>query len=164
VQSEMMNNQLVAPTKIPKDIKNVKEQEAPPSNVGVAGMEGLGNGAPGGVIGGLFSGSAPAPKVKQELPKKVTISAGVSQGLAISRPSPVYPAIAKAARVSGTVVLRATISKSGTIENLTVVDGPPMLRQAALDAVRSWRYRPYLLNGEPVEVDTTVNVIFSLGG
>ena len=163
VQSEMMNNQLVAPTKIPKDIKNVKEQEAPPQSFGVAGMEGLGNGAPGGVIGGLFQGS-PAPKVKQEAPKKVTISAGVSQGLAISRPSPTYPAIAKAARVSGTVVLRATISKTGTIEGLQVVDGPPMLRQSALDAVRTWRYRPYLLNGEPVEVDTTVNVIFSLGG
>ncbi len=84
--------------------------------------------------------------------------------MAISRPQPVYPAIAKAARISGTVVIHATISKTGTIENLQVIDGPPMLRQNAIEAVRQWRYRPYLLNGEPVEVDTTVNVVFSLGG
>jgi len=76
---------------------------------------------------------------------------------------PVYPAIAKAARVSGVVVLQATISKTGTIENLKVISGPPMLQGAATDAVRSWRYRPYLLNGDPVEVETTVNVVFTLG-
>jgi protein TonB len=78
--------------------------------------------------------------------------------------TPVYPPIAKAARVSGTVVLQATISKTGSIENLHIISGPAMLQQAALQAVRSWRYRPYLLNNEPVEVETTVNVIFSLGG
>jgi len=77
---------------------------------------------------------------------------------------PTYPAIAKAARVSGTVVLQATISKQGTIENLRVVSGPAMLQAAAMDAVKNWRYKPYLLNGDPVEVDTQVNVIFSLGG
>ena len=77
---------------------------------------------------------------------------------------PQYPAIAKAARIQGTVVLQATISKSGTIENLHVVSGPPMLQQAAMDAVRSWRYKPYLLNGDPVEVETQVNVVFNLGG
>jgi protein TonB len=77
---------------------------------------------------------------------------------------PLYPPIAKAARVSGTVVLQATISKAGMIENLRVLSGPAMLQQAAMDAVRSWRYRPYLLNGEPVEVETTVNVVFTLGG
>jgi protein TonB len=62
------------------------------------------------------------------------------------------------------VVLQATISKTGSIENLHIVSGPAMLQQAAMQAVRSWRYRPYLLNNEPVEVETTVNVIFSLGG
>jgi protein TonB len=62
------------------------------------------------------------------------------------------------------VVLQATISKNGTIENLRVIGGPAMLQQAAMDAVRQWRYKPYLLNNEPVEVETTVNVIFSLGG
>ena len=77
---------------------------------------------------------------------------------------PTYPAIAKAARISGTVVLQATISKTGAIENLRVISGPPMLQAGALSAVKTWRYRPYLLNGEPVEVETTVNVVFNLGG
>jgi protein TonB len=65
-------------------------------------------------------------------------------------------------RIEGTVVLEATISKSGTIENLRVASGPPLLQHAALDAVQNWRYRPYLLDGEPVEVETTINVIFTL--
>jgi protein TonB len=86
------------------------------------------------------------------------------QGMLLLKTTPVYPPIAKAARVSGTVVLQATISKTGSIENLHVISGPAMLQQAAMQAVRSWRYRPYLLNNEPVEVETTVNVIFSLGG
>jgi protein TonB len=82
----------------------------------------------------------------------------------LNKTSPVYPPIAKAARVSGTVVLQATISKTGTIEGLKVISGPQMLQGAALEAVKTWRYRPYLLNNEPVEVDTTINVIFTLGG
>ena len=163
VQSEMMNNQLTAPTRIPHDIKMVAEKEAPPSNnFGVAGMEGLG-GSNSGVLGSVF-GSGNGPKVKAEAPKKVNISAGVAVGMLLQKTQPVYPPIAKAARVSGTVVLQATISKTGTIENLRVISGPAMLQQAAMDAVKSWRYKPYLLNNEPVEVETTVNVIFSLGG
>ncbi len=163
MQSEMMNNQLTAPSKIPHDIKMVAEKEAPPSNsFGVAGMEGLG-GSSSGVLGSVF-GQGNAPKVKAEAPKKVNISAGVAQGMLLAKITPVYPPIAKAARVSGTVILQATISKSGTIENLHVISGPAMLQQSAMDAVKQWRYKPYLLNGEPVEVETTVNVIFSLGG
>jgi protein TonB len=109
-------------------------------------------------------GESNKPKIKAEAPKKVNISAGVMQGMLLQKTQPVYPPIAKAARVSGTVVLQATISKNGTIENLHVVSGPAMLQQAAMDAVKTWRYRPYLLNNEPVEVETTVNVIFTLGG
>ena len=158
-----MNNQLTAPSRIPHDIKMVAEKEAPPTQgFGVAGMEGLG-GSSSGVIGGLFGGQS-GPKVQAAVPKKVNISAGVAVGMLIQKTPPLYPPIAKAARVSGTVVLQATISKTGSIENLHVVSGPAMLQQAALDAVKSWRYRPYLLNNEPVEVETTVNVIFTLGG
>jgi protein TonB len=102
--------------------------------------------------------------VKVAPPKKVNISAGVAIGMLLVKTQPVYPPIAKAARVSGTVVLQATISKQGTIENLRVLSGPAMLQQAARDAVMTWRYKPYLLNNEPVEVETTVNVIFTLGG
>lgn len=162
VQSQMMNNQLTAPTKIPHNIVMVTEKEAPPSNFGVAGMEGLG-GSAGGVMGGIF-GNGGGPKVKAAPPKKVNISAGVAVGMLISKVQPIYPPIAKAARVQGTVVLQATISKSGQIENLRVINGPAMLQEAALDAVKQWRYKPYLLNNEPVEVETTVNVIFTLGG
>ena len=71
-------------------------------------------------------------------------------------------AVAQATRTSGTVVLQATISRTGTIENLRVVSGPALLRQAALDAVKQWRYRPYMLNGQPVEVETAVSVEFTL--
>jgi len=163
VQSEMMNNQLTAPTRIPHNIQIVSEKEAPPSSFGVAGMEGLG-GSSTGVTGGIFGGSGNAPKVKAEAPKKVNISAGVAVGLLVQKTTPVYPPIAKAARVSGTVVIQAMISKTGSIENLKVISGPAMLQSAAMDAVRTWRYRPYLLNNEPVEVETTVNVIFTLGG
>jgi periplasmic protein TonB len=83
-------------------------------------------------------------------------------GLLLFKPIPVYPPIAVVTRAEGTVVLDAVISKSGSIENLRVISGPAMLRQSALDAVRQWRYRPYLLNGQPVEVETTVNVVFKL--
>jgi len=102
--------------------------------------------------------------VKAAAPKTIKISGGVMVGNLLLKTQPVYPPIAKAARVSGTVVLQASISKTGSIENLKVVSGPAMLQQSAIDAVRQWRYRPYLLNGEPVEVETTVNVIFTLGG
>lgn len=85
------------------------------------------------------------------------------EGILLAKSPPAYPAIAKAAGVQGTVVLQATISKSGTIENLRVVSGPLMLQQAAMDAVKTWRYRSYLLNNEPVEVETTVNVVFAMG-
>jgi protein TonB len=114
-------------------------------------------------MGNLFSGDT-GPKIKAPPVKKLIISQGVMAGMILVKTQPVYPPIAKAARVSGQVVLQATISKTGTIENLKVISGPAMLQQAAMDAVRSWRYRPYLLNGDPVEVETTVNVIFTLGG
>ena len=81
----------------------------------------------------------------------------------MSGADPRYPAIAAATRVQGTVVLEATISKTGVIENLRAVSGSPMLIGAAEDAVRTWRYRPYQLNGEAVAVETTINVVFRLG-
>jgi periplasmic protein TonB len=156
----MMNNQLTAPTKIPHNIQMVTEKEAPPSNFGVAGMEGMG-GSANGVMGSMF-GSGSGPKVQAAAPKKVNISAGVAVGMLIQKTTPVYPPIAKTAGVSGTVVLEAVISKTGAIEDLRVMSGPVMLRKAAEDAVRTWRYRPYKLNNEPTEVQTTINVIFSL--
>jgi protein TonB len=96
-------------------------------------------------------------------PKKVNISAGVAVGMLLKKVVPVYPPAAKVGRIQGTVVLQASIAKTGEIEDLQVIGGPPLLQGAALDAVRQWQYRPYLFNGEPVEVETTINVIFTLG-
>ena len=95
-------------------------------------------------------------------PKRVNISAGVAAGMLISKTPPSYPIEAKTKGISGSVVLSAIIGTDGTVQELNVVIGPRELQQAALDAVKLWRYRPYLLNGNPVEVQTTVNVIFSL--
>jgi len=86
------------------------------------------------------------------------------EGNLIYRMQPDYPALARLARIQGAVVLRAVISKQGTIDNLQAVSGPPLLMKAAIDAVQQWRYRPYLLNGEPVEVDTEITVNFVLAG
>lgn len=90
----------------------------------------------------------------------LNLSSGVVAGNLIVQTQPIYPAIARATHITGAVVLRAIISKTGTIENLTVQSGPPILRQAALDGVRNWRYKPFLLNGEPTDVDTTITVNF----
>jgi len=95
---------------------------------------------------------------------QISISSGEAEGMLLDKTAPVYPPIAKAARVSGTVVLQAAISETGIITGLHVVSGPAMLQQAAYDAVKTWRYRPYLQQGQPVRVLTTVNVTFSLGG
>lgn len=94
--------------------------------------------------------------------KRVRISAGVSGGLLVHRVQPVYPPEARQAHVQGTVVLRAIINKEGKIANLQLVSGPKELAQAAIGAVQQWRYRPYLLMGDSVEVDTEIQVNFQL--
>ena len=86
------------------------------------------------------------------------------EGNLIYRVQPEYPALARQVRVQGQVILRAVISREGTIENLQVLSGHPMLVRAAVNAVQQWRYRPYVLNGEPVEVETEVRVNFVLSG
>ena len=94
------------------------------------------------------------------IPKKVIVSAGVAASMVKSRTDPVYPPIVGSFPIDGTVVLHATISTKGIVEALSVISGPASLQQAAMDAVRHWTYRPYLLNNAPVEVETTINVIF----
>lgn len=91
------------------------------------------------------------------------VSSGVSAGMLIAPIRPIYPDIARIARVEGTVVVEAIISRTGTVEGLHVVSGPAMLQQAALDAIRTARYQPYRLNGSPTEVSTTITVNFRLG-
>ncbi|HMD17214.1 MAG TPA: energy transducer TonB [Terriglobales bacterium] len=167
MQSEMVNGQLRTPTKIPEKVQMIKEEEAPP-DLGAGGVPGgvpggIPGGSAGGVIGGIVSmQAANIPKIAT--PQRVRVSMGVSQGLLIRRVQPNYPPLAKQARIQGQVVLQAEISKDGTIQNLQLVSGHPMLAPAAIEAVRQWRYKPYLLNGEPVAVETTVLVNFSLTG
>jgi protein TonB len=110
----------------------------------------------------LFASGTRHDPVRQAVSGPVRVPSNIQEGLLIHKVIPTYPSIALAAGIKGVVVLQATISRTGTIENLRVISGPIMLQQAALNAVHDWRYRPYLLNGEPVEVETTVNVIFQL--
>jgi periplasmic protein TonB len=164
IQTDIIDGALRTPTKIPDKIVKVVEEEAPApqSSFGVVGAVGVPGGTPGGVLGGVLSAANSAPpKVAVQ---KVRVSQGVLQGNAISQPKPLYPPIAKSARISGSVVLAATISKNGNIENLRLVNGHPMLVPAAMDAVKQWRYKPYMLNGEPVEVETQITVNFTIGG
>ena len=159
VQTEIQTGVLVAPTHIPRDpyIPNAPEPPVDP-NVWIAMGGSLGPAGPGGVLhgGGTNLSVVRGPTGPQH------ISSGVAIGLVIHKVIPNYPPIARTVHLEGTVILQATISKGGTIENLRVVTGPAMLQQAAIDAVAQWRYRPYLLNGQPVEVETTVNVEFKL--
>jgi protein TonB len=163
IKSETLSKELQAPSKIPKESQLVKESAIPPSMDGVKGLEGLENGTPGGmstIMDGIGTGP---PRVVKKASRSLTISSGVMLGNLLDNTMPQYPAIARAARIQGVVVLQATISTTGLIKDLRVLSGPPMLQQAAMDAVRSWRYKPYLLNGNPVEVETTINVVFNLG-
>ncbi len=164
IKSETLSNEFRAPSRIPTKIKSANEAAAPTLMLGVQGMESLSSGMPGG-IGAIIDtvGTGPAVVVKREVPKKLSISSGVMVGNLLEKTMPQYPVIAREARIQGTVVLQATISQNGLIQNLRVISGPPLLQQAAINAVRSWRYKPYLLNGEPVEVETTINVVFNLG-
>ena len=169
VQTEIDNGQLKAPTAIPKKIQMIKEDEAPPSTGGVMGgvVGGVPGGQAGGVVGGVLGSivnAAPTAVPKVATPQRVKVSAGVTSGLLIRKITPTYPPLAKQARIQGSVVLQAVIGKDGTIQNLRAVSGHPMLIQSAIDAVRQWKYKPYFLNGDAVEVDTQVTVNFTLAG
>jgi protein TonB len=170
---------LMAPKVIPKEVAVIKEDELPPPTSGAAGVVGgvpggVAGGTPGGVIGGII-GSVPSaappppppPPVKKEEPKPVTpqrirVGGNVQQAKLVKQPRPIYPPLAKQARIQGVVRLNAIIGKDGTIQNLTVATGHPLLVPSALEAVKQWVYQPTLLNGEPVEVVTQIDVNFTL--
>ena len=100
--------------------------------------------------------------VSQAKPVLVHLSESVAEGLLIKKAAPVYPPLARQARIQGKVVLRVRISKSGDVVNLQLVSGHPMLAPAAIEAVKQWKYQPYLLYGDPIEADTDVTVNFTL--
>jgi protein TonB len=164
---------LVLPGRIPPKAATIEDPEfAPGGEIGVVGgMEGA-NGSGKGVIDTLVGSMpvapppAPAPVVKQAaqpaLLKRIRVSEGVQQGKLISGPRPVYPALARQARIEGTVRLEAVISREGAILNLRAVSGHPLLIPAAIAAVQQWVFQPTSLNGDPVEVATEIEVHFTL--
>ncbi len=171
IQTDVLSSgALRTPTRIPQKVQMIKEEEAPPpmpAGGGVVG--GVPGGIPGGQLGGVIgsvisstSSLAAVPKFIPATPQRVRISAGVTKGMLIRRIEPVYPTLARSARIQGDVVLSAIIDTNGQIQNLQLVSGHPMLVPAAISAVKQWRYKPYLLNGQPVEVETTITVIFTL--
>jgi protein TonB len=165
----IQQGKMMAPTVIPKKVNLIKEEEMPPDVGAVGVVGGVPGGVPGGsasgvlggIIGGVGGGPPPPPKAA---PSRIRVGGQVQQAKMLRMVQPVYPAIAKTAHISGTVILHAIISKDGNVEQLEYVSGPPLLMRAAMDAVKQWRYQPTTLNNDPVEVDTTISVVFSLGG
>jgi len=164
-------NQFVAPTEIPKEIPPPSD-EAPVigvSNIvggipgGVAG--GVTGGVPGGVVGNLLNSATPAAPPPPPKPVKrdpIKVGGNVQESKLIRRVEPIYPELAKRARVQGRVVLVVTVDEEGNVSEINITSGHPLLNEAAVTAVKQWKYSPTLLNGEPVPVIATVTVIFNL--
>jgi protein TonB len=163
--SNIRDGRIQQPPSIPPTIASSHEQPVRSSpdvsNLGVEGGTGTARRGVFNSIGNSAEVAPPAPPAAPAHPLKVSHWA---EGNIIYRVQPSYPPIARLARVQGTVELQAIISKTGTIENLTVLSGQPMLVKSAIEAVRQWRYRPYLLNNEPIEVETEITVNFVLSG
>jgi periplasmic protein TonB len=158
------------PTSIGLPSPKPMTQEAPPTSTvgGVIGgvPGGVIGGVPGGVLGNVLDRAASAPvlaKTPKATPvKRVRLAQRVVEANLIHDVAPTYPSVAGRDRVEGTVVLWAVIGKDGTVQDVRVESGLPVLAQAAIDAVKQWRYKPYLLNGEPVEVDSHITINFTL--
>ena len=166
---------LMAPKSVPKEIAVIREDELPPPSTGVAGVVGgVGSGVAGGTVGGVLGGiiggipsaapppPPPPPQKKEPALQRIKVGGNVQSAMIIRKTPPVYPQLAKSARVSGVVHLAAVIAKDGTIQELHSLGGPALLIQAAMDAVKTWVYRPTMLNGEAVQVETTIDVNFTL--
>jgi protein TonB len=170
IRSDLLTTgQLLTPTRIPEKVQMIREEEAPPPLASMGGVVGgVPGGIPGGQVGGVIGGIisqtsnlAVVPKLAIPAPpKRIRVSQGVTKGLLIQKIEPKYPLLAMQARIQGQVFLMAIIGKDGDIKQLSLVSGHPVLVPAAIEAVRQWRYRPFLLNGEPVEVETSVTVTF----
>ena len=158
--SQVQAGRVIAPKEIPKEIAMLEEEQDPQDMGGIIGgvPGGVVGGQMGGVIGGIvgFSAAPPPPA------EPIRISGGVQKAKLVHQVKPAFPPIARQARISGTVRLEATIAPDGTIQNLKVLKGHPLLVQAAIQAVQQWRYAPTLLNGEAVPVITTIDVIFRM--
>jgi protein TonB len=152
VSPDAMAAQLVAPTRIAGNIKRTQQAEGPPPAAPAPVAFGDSGTLPGSVFGSSSKANVAA--------HVVTLSAGVADGMILRKTQPVYPKFAQDAHITGKVVLKATITKQGTIEGVQVISGPRILAPAAVDAVKTWKYRPYLLDDQPVAVETNISVVF----
>jgi protein TonB len=155
---------IIAPRSVPREIVASDASDPVPSAPEISSIGiGLGRGPADSVAGGIGDGRPVVIPTPPAVVKPLLVS-HLAEANLLHKVQPIYPTLARQARVQGAVELRAIISKTGTIENLVVVRGHPMLASAAVEAVRQWRYRPYLLNNQPVEVETEITVNFLLSG
>jgi protein TonB len=159
--SNILNDRLITPQHIPTTTPRIDDRDVGPAP-DLANVR-FGRGGHDAVPYGLGT-NLPVVVPKPPAPAHPLRISHWAEGNLIYRVQPVYPPLARQARIQGAVQLRAIISRTGTIEHLTVESGHPMLSGAAIDAVRQWRYRPYLLNNEPVEIETEITVNFVLSG
>lgn len=162
----IQQGKLMQPRAIPKQVEVFKEAELPPEAPVAGGVLG---GVDSGLLGGLGAGPAvaappPPPPAAPKQTQRIKLGGQVVAAKLVAQPQPVYPPLARQARIQGNVVLHAIIDKDGRVGELQVISGHPLLVQSALEAVKNWRYQPTQLNGDPVEVDTTITVSFVLGG
>ncbi len=160
----IQSGKLTQPRAIPKDVAVFKEAELPPDVINNTNQSG---GVFGGIPGqGIMAGNGPGvpPPPKPAAPARIKQGGAVTAASIITQTKPEYPPLARQARIQGVVVLHAIIDKEGKVSQLEVVSGHPLLVQSAIEAVKQWRYKPTQLNGEPVEVDTTIQVTFQMGG
>ncbi len=169
VTSDIADGHLRTPGRIPAKVQMIKEDDAPPPTISEGVVGGVPGGIPGGQVGGVIGGIissnsslAAVPNLSKPaaMPRRVRVSQGVSKGLLVYHIDPPYPVLARQAHIQGTVVLTALIDQEGNIQNLQVVSGHPLLTPAAIEAVKHWRYKPFLLDGQPVGIETTVTVNF----
>jgi protein TonB len=153
---------------IPAAMRTTQETPPPPMETtgrvvgGVPG--GLVGGVPGGVLTDVLNGAHSAPVLAKTTPtpKRMRIASRIAEANLVHDVAPAYPPEAGRARIEGTVVLLAVIAKDGSVQDVRVESGLPVLAQAAIDAVKQWRYKPYLLNGEPIEVASQITINFTL--
>lgn len=157
----IQSGKLMQPRAIPKDVAVFKEAELPPDVINNSNQSGVFGGIPGqGIMGG--TGPALPPPKPAAAPARIKQGGEVTAASIITQTRPAYPPLARQARIQGTVVLHAIIDKEGKVAQLEVVSGHPLLVASAIEAVKQWRYKPTQLNGDPVEVDTTIQVTFTM--
>lgn len=164
----IVNNIFHEPTRIPKKVEMIQEPPLPPESSTDSQADGSSTFDLLENISTRPTSPAPpnppTPPPAPGAPQRIKQGGAVEAAKIVYQPQPVYPILARQAGIQGAVVLHAVVDEDGDISELQAISGPPLLVQAALNAVRQWRYQPTLLNGEPVEVDTTITVSFVLGG